>query len=299
MDLAREQWGAFRLDQALALGLSKDSVHRLVRKGEWVRIFTGIFATGLDLAGWQQRAMAACLWAREGVAASHECSAALWELDGIVPGTVEVLRLHKKHSPGPGVVVHSTTRRFAIQSRYGIPVTSATRTLIDLAGVLDEPTLELALESALRRRLTSLLRLQRGLDEEGGHGRPGSDKLGALLGHYGRSTVPTESNLEAKVLQILRRNGFPQPARQYVVRGEDGFAARIDFAYPQAMVAIEAEGYRWHSGREAWARDRVRTTRLASLGWRILYVTPMEAELGAPDLVRGLRNYLGPGTFPL
>src|SRR5207302_8127923 len=48
---------------------------------------------------WQQRLMAAQLWAGEGAAISHRAAAALWELDGFEPGTVE---LTVSRAPLPG-----------------------------------------------------------------------------------------------------------------------------------------------------------------------------------------------------
>ena len=46
--------------------------------------------------------------------------------------------------------------------------------------------------------------------------------------------------------------------------------ARIDLAYPDRLLAIEADGYRYHSGRHAWQRDLIRQTELTSRGWRVL-----------------------------
>ena len=40
--------------------------------------------------------------------------------------------------------------------------------------------------------------------------------------------------------------------RQVVVEGDDGaIVARADIAYPDARLAIEVDGYRYHTGRAA------------------------------------------------
>ncbi|MGH2684207.1 MAG: endonuclease domain-containing protein [Actinomycetota bacterium] len=48
---------------------------------------------------------------------------------------------------------------------------------------------------------------------------------------------------------------------------------RLDFAYPPSRIGIEADGYRWHGGRERWVRDVRRENRLKLLGWTLLRFT--------------------------
>ncbi|MDQ6796445.1 MAG: DUF559 domain-containing protein [Actinomycetota bacterium] len=55
---------------------------------------------------------------------------------------------------------------------------------------------------------------------------------------------------------------------------------RIDLAYPDVKLGIEADGRVWHSGRADFCRDRQRTNRLASAGWTLL-------RYGQADLQRG------------
>lgn len=47
----------------------------------------------------------------------------------------------------------------------------------------------------------------------------------------------------------------------------------VDFAYPEVKVAIEAEGYRWHSGRPRWEHDLARRNAITRLGRRVIHVT--------------------------
>jgi very-short-patch-repair endonuclease len=54
--------------------------------------------------------------------------------------------------------------------------------------------------------------------------------------------------------------------------------AIVDFAFPAAKLAIEADGYRWHSGRAPWERDLGRRNALTSLDWRVIHVTPRDVE---------------------
>lgn len=98
----------------------------------------------------------------------------------------------------------------------------------------------------------------------------------------------TESAFEARLFQEMRRAGLPLPARQHDVYDESGrFVARVDFAYVEARLAIEAVGYRWHSGRDAWARDQSRCNALAAAGWRMVNVTWQDLRVG--DFIETIR----------
>ncbi|MGH2725923.1 MAG: endonuclease domain-containing protein [Actinomycetota bacterium] len=84
----------------------------------------------------------------------------------------------------------------------------------------------------------------------------------------------TESALEAIVWRLLLDGGLPPPVRQYEVRDVGGkLVARVDFAYPEALIAIEADGHEFHSSRRDWQRERTRQNALIRLGWRIYRVT--------------------------
>jgi very-short-patch-repair endonuclease len=63
----------------------------------------------------------------------------------------------------------------------------------------------------------------------------------------------------------------PSPVAQYEVRDGTRLVARVDFAYPEARLAIEADGYRFHGTHRQWKKDLKRRTILAGLGWRVLH----------------------------
>lgn len=58
----------------------------------------------------------------------------------------------------------------------------------------------------------------------------------------------------------------------------------VDFAYPDKKLAIEADGYRWHSGRRRWQHDISRGNELIRLGWRVIHVTADDVK-HRPDIV--------------
>jgi len=95
------------------------------------------------------------------------------------------------------------------------------------------------------------------------------------------------------VAQLLRRAGLPRPEVQWEVRDHGRLLARVDFAYPHVKLGIEADGFRHHSGRVAWQRDRVRGNALTSRGWRILRVTWEDVTARPDELVVDVRKSLG------
>ena len=295
--IAASQHGVFHVDQAVAAGMPATSVYRRVRAGEWVRIFEKVVAASPQRGDWIQRVAALTLWAGNGAAASHSTAGALWELEGVDPGTVEIVFLGKKRAPAPDVRVHETDRRFTTHFRQGISVTSVDRTLIDLGWVLPTQRLEYAVEDALRRRLTTVSRLKRSLDVEGGRGRNGARALRDLIGKRAERTPPTASWLETRLSVVVKRARLPMPIRQHRVPRPGGRVAFIDFSYPDRRIGIEAEGYEWHSGRRAWQEDRARLNDLTTMGWRILHVTKEDLSGEATMFVATLRRLLGEETL--
>lgn len=79
----------------------------------------------------------------------------------------------------------------------------------------------------------------------------------------------TESPMGTRPRLVLLRGGLPPPCAQYTVVDQLGhFVARVDFAYPDDLVAIECEGSD-HFIDQQVIRDGRRYTRLADLGRRI------------------------------
>jgi predicted transcriptional regulator of viral defense system len=85
---------------------------------------------------------------------SHRSAAALWGIRESSSGRIEVTAPRERRRPG--VTVHrAVLPRDEITVHDGIPVTTAARTLLDLAALLDEHKLARAAERAEALRLTS------------------------------------------------------------------------------------------------------------------------------------------------
>jgi hypothetical protein len=85
-----------------------------------------------------------------------------------------------------------------ITTKHGIPVTTPTRTLIDLADVLPRRRLERALDEAAYRRLDVT-------DLQPRPGRRGSRALAQALTRHDPGATRTRSDLEERMLRLLHR----------------------------------------------------------------------------------------------
>lgn len=174
----------------------------------------------------------------------------------------------------------------------GIPVTTPARTLLDLASVAPPDIVEEAIDDALRRGIVTIDGLRRAFASIGRRGRPGSAAMRAVLNARDASAAVPESVFERRLLRTLRAARLPTPNLQHGIRSGGRLVAVVDFAYPDAKLGIEADGYRWHSGRVRWDRDRARRNRLTLLGWRIIHVTWTDLVRRPAHVIAAIRRAL-------
>jgi very-short-patch-repair endonuclease len=242
----------------------------------------------------RQELMCALLWAGPQSAVSHRSAGEVWNMPGIHSPHPEISTTRNVSPQAPGLIVHRVQNLKPVDTcKVGsLTVTTPSRTLLDLSGMIEPKDVEVALDDALRRRLVSPARLKRTLDRLSMKGRKGVGVLRELLADRGQDYVSTESVLEDRFSQLIRKAGLPPPVRQFEIRGED-LVARVDFAYPKVMLAIEVDGYRFHSGRQGWLRDLQRRTELAALGWTVLAFTWDDVEARPDRVVEQIRRKLG------
>lgn len=272
--LAQRQHGVFADRQAIASGATRNVIQRRIRAARWERAAPGVIRLAGTVATWRQSLMIACLAWGDGVAASHRAAAALWKVPD-VGGSVELtvpLGRKRRHAPR-GLVHRNALPAVDVTVVDAIPVTTPARTLIDLASVCTRTIVEAALDDALRRDLVKLGRIRWRLDELGRSGRPGIGLMRTLVEERTSHGVGTETEFERRLLRVMLDAGLPRPATQHEVVLKNRQRFRIDLAYPDQHLAIEADGWQWHSGRARWDYDQARNNELMLLGWRVIHVT--------------------------
>ncbi|HEV7888747.1 MAG TPA: DUF559 domain-containing protein [Acidimicrobiales bacterium] len=214
----------------------------------------------------------------EGVV-SHRSAAVLHGMMRAWAGPVEVTvapgRLPRLTGAVPHQSVVLTEDRTEVD---GIRVTSAARTIVDLAAALEPAWLERLLHEAVMRRQCAYADVAAVIDRTGGRGRPGTEDLRRMLGES-----VGDSALEVRWHRLLVKAGLRPPARQHQLV-VDGRVYLLDFAWPDAQVALEVDGFAAHRTRAAFDRDRAKVLALQSAGWEVLSVSARTA----PDLVIAL-----------
>lgn len=265
--LARQQHGVVKRVQLERMGATREQLRHRQFRGDWVPILPGVVRLAWAQDSFYARAMAAALWAGPEAVVSHASAAFLWGLRREPGSDVHLSVPRRFRKPANWVVFYRTdVMRRLRRVRAGVPVTSPARTLADLAQDAAED-LESTLEDAVRRELVTLAELL-SLQHQHGH-RPGVRRFRKLLGDEPRDAFRVTSALEQRALRLFARAKLPRPVCQYPIACPGGVAT-VDFAWPQARVAVEADGYRFHSGRNAWENDLARHNALVVAGWKPL-----------------------------
>jgi very-short-patch-repair endonuclease len=66
----------------------------------------------------------------------------------------------------------------------------------------------------------------------------------------------------------------------------------IDFAFPEAMLAIEVDGYAWHMDRPAFECDRERDNELRHIAWTVYRFTWAMIRFHGARVIELIRTHL-------
>jgi predicted transcriptional regulator of viral defense system len=271
-----------------AAGLSKRQLYTLVDSGQLVRIRHGAFATRgvLDRAkaepGLRHALDVAAVMAirvHTGIA-SHHSAAQLHGLrllkqppDGTVTLTVPPGSRAGPYRQAVGVICHAAELPAEHVTRlYGMPVTTAARTVVDIARTDTFMEGVVVADSALYERWASKSELRRVLD--GCERWPGASRAREVIEFADQLA---ESVLESCARVLFREQGLPPPELQVHISGPDRTViARADFFWRRYGVIAETDGLlKYDSGDRAIA-ERRRDRLLQEAGFEVIHVTWQE-----------------------
>jgi hypothetical protein len=223
-----------------------------------VRVGQGVYAEGTAPPALLESALA--LGVATGGVASGRLAGALLGLDAIAPKPDVTLAPNASHTRG-GV------RRRVLAPEDVVIVnghrcTGGTLTMLDLAAEVDDLVWEQALESALRKKLTTIDDIERRMA-----GVRGVRRIRRVLALRPLDARPTGSILETLMVQLARRvEGLGPPMRQVEVRNRHGdFVAFVDLAWPDLGIFIELDG-QGHKEQPVYDARR-ETAVVAARGW--------------------------------
>jgi hypothetical protein len=188
--------------------------------------------------------------------------------------------------PARGLVVHRRAGApLAIVA--GRPATAPAWTAIEVARGLRRGRALATLDAALRSGACDRDELRRVLQRHSG--RRGVVATRELLE---LASPLAESPMESEARLVMIEGGLPPPALQYEVVDLQGRLWRLDFAWPGCQVAAEYDGVDWHSGPEAFVRDRRRSAALQELGWAVVPIVAEDVRYRPRELVHRLQGQL-------
>jgi hypothetical protein len=286
-DVARRHHGLFGRHHLDQLEVSEETSRHRLATGRWELVHDSAYRVAGAPSSWRATLLAACWAGGTRAVASHRSAAALFDLPGGRSDLTEITCPRWRRARHDGLLVHETRllETADITLVDAIPCTTIERTLFEIAGFGKSRTLDLAIDSALRRSLTCVDALENTAARVAKRGRPGSARFRAAVAARGPNDALPDSAPERLLATALMRQGLPMPQFQYVVHDVSGaFVARVDLAYPDWKILIEYDSYQEHVGKLALVRDSARRNALTALGYTTLTATAADLRDDATAL---------------
>jgi predicted transcriptional regulator of viral defense system len=302
--LGVDQHGVLTGAQLRRRGISVEAIRHRVAVGRLTRLKPDIYRLTDHPWTWEAQLQAGLFDVGPGALLSHRSAAqlhGLWRYRG--QNAVEITekeqhdhrvtlaRLHRSaHVPS----VHRTVIR-------GFPVTTVARTCFDLFGDPDpglrhttegrelHATLMMrVLNDALARRGLTLGQLTNVLATIGKRGRPGTALARELLDRLAPQYVPTESDGESLVIELVEALGLEPPERQVMLTDDEGWIGTVDFLWRRSAFVLEMDG-QWHDGPLDQRADSERDRRIEALGLKVRRVKYRDVVADPGTFTRQLR----------
>jgi very-short-patch-repair endonuclease/predicted transcriptional regulator of viral defense system len=285
--IAARQHGLVTREQIRATGLSDQQLRTLRRTGVLAVIEPRIYAVTGAPRSWEQALFGKVLAGGSLVIAGARSAAGLWRLDRFRRQHMDLLAPAPAARRVPGARVHETND---LRSRdrtvlEGIPVSTPARTILDVARYVSPARLGAMLDDAVRRDLTTYLEVQERFAELAARGRNGIATVREVLSTRPDGATVPDSPLEDDVRTLLRRAKLPEPVLHFRVDCDE-LTYVLDLAWPEQLVALECDGFRFHRTPAQLDWDDRRRTALSLRGWLVLHTTRTTLRTQPDRLVR-------------
>jgi very-short-patch-repair endonuclease len=270
--VATSQFGLLTTEQLEQFAVDSMGRSRMVKRGHLISVHPGVWRVPDVAPSKRQKWVAACL-AVEGAALSHYSAAAFYELDVAEGETVHVaVPRHGVRSP-EGICVHCVTMIPSLSiARVGpLRVTRIERTLLDLAAVMDEESLQTVFDSAWLKGKVHPVELGSQLTKAGA-GRRGVAQLRRAVADAVARGRPLESRLEVMFWRAARARRL-RPEVQVNLVDSHRPKYRLDFLFPKENLVVETMGFSSHGTEEKFESDALRVARIVASGRAVLPVT--------------------------
>jgi hypothetical protein len=261
--VAARQHGNITRRQLLDLGLDDSAISYRLRIGRLHRAHRGVYSVGHPPVKPIERAAAAVLACGCDAVLSHGSAASLW---GFAKGWRTPFEVSTPTLRRPRAIrTHrsSTLTRPDITKHLGIRVTSPARTLLDCAERLSDAALTRMVNEARLSNYLHLADLAELLERVPRH--PSARRLKPFVENPGN---PTRSGLEDDFPEFCECHDLPVPEMNARVGGREA-----DAVFWPERLSVELDGYEYHSGRDAFERDRDQDAEALRYGFGTIRIT--------------------------
>jgi very-short-patch-repair endonuclease len=263
-----------------------------VAAGPLQPLVRGVFAVGHRALGREGVMLAAVLACGDSAVVSHGSAAELLGLWDRRPVLIDVTAPSSRGRELDGIRWHrGDLLPDEVSSHAGVPCTTASRTLIDMAGRVGEKSLRRMVEQAAVLRLLDLAALDRILGHTRRRGAPLLRSALAPWRHMGDGQRKLRSRTEARLLAAVVEAGLPRPRCNVVLR-IDGGSLEVDLVWERQRLVVETDGVATHGTSAAFQRDRRRDQLLTAAGYRTARVTWQQLEDEQAATVERIRRML-------
>ncbi|HZD23552.1 MAG TPA: hypothetical protein VE569_09150 [Acidimicrobiia bacterium] len=272
------------------LGGDDGVITRRLQSGRWIQVHDGVYQIDRRPLSWESKLLAAVLACGPRTLVSHRAAMVLWGLDGISSAPVEVTMPFGNLGFAEGAIIHRTRRAQVPAEVRGIPVTTVERTLLVCSARLGKLIIGKALDSAIRKGLTTVDKCYDTLVAEGGRGVKGTKTFRWVIRERLYDTA-TDSGAEFELLYYMQLEGLPRPIlhHEIVVNGQKRV---LDLYFEELGKAVEVDGIDAHSSGDKLDDDLVRQNGVMDLGIEIRRFSARRIRREPKTVVAEIRKFL-------
>lgn len=275
------QDGVATTGQLLAL-LGRRRLQTRIDRGDLVKVWTGVYARpevddltrlhGLDLRAGQRVPI---------------CLATAARVHGF--DTEDVIDLHVLNPArgqlrrADGLVIHRRDGAPLITVDDGRLATTPPWTAVEVARGLRRPRALATLDLALRTGTCNRQDLHMAAVAQ--FGRRGIVHVRELIP---LADAAAESPMESEARLAMFDHGLPTPELQFEIVDLDGITWRVDFAWPDRKLAVEYDGFDYHSSPDDLRRDRRKRRALSQMNWRVLGIVADDVRKRPYEMTRDI-----------
>lgn len=278
----RNQAGVISRGQATAAGLSRRQIDHLLRTGDWIRLLPGVYQSALVVPAPETSVRAASLWLGTAAVLTGWGAGWWWELVDEPPSSWHFVVAGRCHlSPQPNIKVsRSFVDPYDQVTRLELPVLS--RPLAALRAAAHRERLSPGdgikiIDRAKQRRVVSADDLE--LAFRRNKGTWGTRAMRKLLDRTGDRA---HSELERMGIGLLQAAGITGFESNLATTLSSGRRVEFDVAFRDKRLAIEFDGWDYHSDPAQHRADLRRANEIMADGWTIRRYTYSDL-LNDPD----------------